>query len=322
MAEIEPEPTNHRDRSLGLLLFGSLEILIGTATAVLIPLGLAIVKMMGLPADPRSTIPVAALYFIAAIVFIVLGIASIRARRWAREVWLSLSWIWLLTGICSLVVSCFMLPILLRDIGGDAGLAGEDVVLITVITLAALAVLYVVLPAAMVLFYRSPHVAATCRARDPRPQWTDNLPQRLLTLTLLWLLFAASVVVMPAYSWVLPVFGLIWTGGAGALGWLISTAVFVALAWGTSQKRFWAWQGAMALTVIAAGSTVVTFARVDMADVVALMNLPTDQAAAAELISGFGRPAVVLFWLALWGSFAVYLQSIKQAFHRPDNHHG
>jgi len=42
--------------------------------------------------------------------------------------------------------------------------------------------IYVLLPGAFLLFYRSPSVAETCQARDPSPQWTDGCPPRLLTL--------------------------------------------------------------------------------------------------------------------------------------------
>ena len=314
--------TTHNDRTLGLLLFGVIEILIGAGTAILMPVVLLFSATMGVSVDPRSFIPVALLYEIGAFAFIALGIGSIRARRWAREIWLSISWIWLLTGLCSVVVSWFLLPIVLSDTVGTAGLDGRVVFVLTSITLAVLVSLYVVLPGAMLLFYRSPHVAATCRARNPRPQWTDHLSQRLLTLTLLWVILGLSVVVMHAYSWVFPVFGWIWTGWAGAVAWSASAAWLAALAWGTSQKRLWSWRTAMVLTSTAAVSTILTFARLDMNTIVRAMDVPADQAVMVASIAGINRLTMVIFWSVTWGSFLIYLRSLRREFEWPENRDG
>ena len=41
---------------------------------------------------------------------------------------------------------------------------------------------FVLLPIAWVLFYRSRHVQATCEARDPVARWTDACPLPVLAL--------------------------------------------------------------------------------------------------------------------------------------------
>jgi hypothetical protein len=58
-------------------------------------------------------------------------------------------------------------------------------------------VVFVLLPAIWTYFYRSPHVKATCEARDPVARWTDACPLPVLGFCL-WLLFSVPMLlVMP-----------------------------------------------------------------------------------------------------------------------------
>ena len=306
-----------KDRSTALIIVGVIEILLGAGCALLVPLSLVAVSVTGgwgaSGAEPRSIVPMMALYGVAAAVFIWIGVGTIRARRWAREVMLSLSWIWLVTGVCSLVASWWLMPALLGDLSG-AGYPAEFMSLVLAITVAVLGFLYVVLPGAFILFYGSPHVAETCEKRDPHPQWTDGLPQRLLTLAILWVMLAVSVFLMPAYGWVTPFFGFVVGGAPGLAIWAVIFGCFLALAWGTSRSAPWAWWGAMCLTVLAAVSSLTTFARVDLVDFVAVMGLSAEQ---ESIFTGFlavDRWMVVVFWIAVWGSFFAYLLTVRRYF--------
>jgi hypothetical protein len=307
-----------RDRSTALIIVGSIEILLGFGCALLIPLSLLAVSVTGglgaSGADTRSVIPLAAMYGVAAAVFIWIGVGTIRARRWAREVMLSLSWVWLVTGACSLAVSGWVMPALLSDLGGAAGYPTGFMPLVLVTTLVVLGFLYVVLPGAFILFYRSRHVAETCRNRDPNPQWTDGLPQRLLTLTILWVMLAVSVLLMPAYGWVVPFFGVI-VGGASGFGiWAVFFGCCLLLAWGSSRRAPWAWEGAVGLTILAAVSSLVTFARVDLVDFVSAMGLSAEQELMLAGVLAIDRWLVVVFWVAVWGSFLAYLLTVRGCF--------
>ena len=153
----------------------------------------------------RSTLPLLVLYLVAAVAFCWLGVGSMRARRWARDLMLSLSWIWLVTGVCNFLLTLVLLPMLLETVTSDY--PPEIVPFITAFVVVFTGVISVVLPGAFLLFFRSPHVAATCRDRGSRRQWTDGLPDRLLTFAIVWALMAVSVIVMPAYGWVFPFFG-------------------------------------------------------------------------------------------------------------------
>ena len=265
-------------------------------------------------ADLRSAIPAVVVYAALATAFVWLGIGSIRARRWARELSLSLSWVWFLTGVCSLILAWLLLPSVLGEVAGEGGFSHEVVVLVTVATTAVLGVLYVLLPGACVLFFRSPDVAATCRARDPGRQWTDDLSQRLLTLILVWALAAVSVLMMPAYNFVVPFFGVVLAGSAGAIVWLVILIGCVALVWGSVRRQPWAWWGAMIAVFLAGVSSVLTSLKVETSEILRAMDLPGDQADLLTAAMTADRWLVALFWIAAWGSFLAYLATLRRFF--------
>jgi hypothetical protein len=316
MADQPPAP-EYRDRSLGLLLFGIAEIAIGLALAVLVPVALVLVSSIEPGAGASATVSMVVVYLLVGAVFVVLGFGSIFARRWARELWLSVGWIWLLTGVLSVVASWLLMPALLRTAGAGALSAGTQW-LIVAVTSAFLLVIYVLLPAAILLFYRSPHVEATCAQRGPAEQWTDNLAPRLLTLAVLWALVASSAAVMPAYGWVFPFFGRVLAGTSGAVLWLMVAGLSLVLAVGAARGRYAAWWGSIVLTLASMVTTVWTFAGVDLGAFFDAMRLAPEQGQLFQGLAGIGRAPAVVFWLVVWISFLVYLIGLRRFFQLQD----
>jgi len=307
-----------KDRTLGLIIFGVAHILIGVFCALLIPLMFLSVALSNSVAgggiDARSAWSASALYGFMAVVFVWLGVGSIRARRWARELILSLSWIWLLTGICSLIIGMLVIPAVVRGTGVADGIPPGMVSLIVLVIFGVVGLFYVVMPGALVLFYRSPHVAATCRARHPEPQWIDDCPPKLLTLMIVWVLGAVSVLLMPAYDFIFPLFGKVLTGAGGAVLWTLVLAACVGLAFGTCRRAPWAWWSGVALTVAAALSSSLVALRYDLTEITALMRLPEEQ---VTMISGLGLPdgwPMALINAVVWGTFLVYLMTLRRFF--------
>jgi len=307
-----------RDRSFGLVVFGVVEILIGGFCGLLVPLSFLAWWLSGGSAGGsmtlRSILPVCLVYMVLAALLIWLGIGSIRARRWACVLMLSISRIWLLTGACTLAITWFILPGLVRSFSIGAGVPPLALTVATTVTLAMVSLIYVVLPGAFVLFYRSPDVIATCRARDPRPQFIDDCPPRVLTLAVVWGLAAISVLVMPAYDWAFPFFGTIRVGGDGALPWLVVLAGCGVLAWGTFLRRPWAWWGGVAATALAAVATVQTSVRMSPESILRTMHLGEDQLRVVESISWPERWVIALVWVAVWGSMVAYLIVVRRDF--------
>ena len=305
------------NRSLGLVIFGVIEILIGVFCALLVPLILVATSLAG-NADLRTTMPSMVLYTVVATVFIWLGVGSIRARRWACELTLSLSWIWLVTGIGSMVVAAWLVPAMLRGMAAASDLPPNSVFIINLVILGIIGFFYVLLPGAFVLFYRSPHVAATCRARDRSPQWTDDLPRRLLTLVIVWALAAVSVLMMPAYGFVVPFFGVVLNGASGAAVWAAILAVCVVLTWGSARRAQWAWWGGIVAIILATLSSVITALRVDPAAFILAMDLPEQQTALLSGIAMPGRWVMALVWVVVWGTFMAYLMTVRRFFFAGD----
>jgi hypothetical protein len=254
------------------------------------------------------------MYGMMAVAFVWLGVGSIRARLWACELLLSLSRIWLLTGICALLISFFVVPAALGVAAPASTIPPGLTMVVIVVTLGVVALVNVVLPGLFVLFYRSPHVTATCRTRDPRPQWIEACPRRLLTLAVVWALLAASVFMMPAYNFIFPLFGEILTGAVGAGLWTLVLVVCGALVLGTCRRAPWAWWGGVGLILAAAVSSVLSVLRYDLAEVVSLMDMPEEQ---VSMLAGLGLLngwPMVLITALMWGTFLAYLLALRRYF--------
>ena len=312
------QTSEFKDRTAGLIVFGAVSILIGACCALLVPLMFLSVSLSesvaGSGVDARSAWSASALYGIIAVAFVWLGIGSIRARRWACELLLSLSWIWLLTGICSMIIGLLVLPTFIRELGGEPTLPTEMAPFVYVVIFVVFALLYVVLPALFVIFYRSPHVAATCCARWPDPQWIDRCPRRLLTLMVVWALLAVSALLMPAYNFFLPFFGIVLTGAVGGFFWALVAATCGVLAIGTYRRALWAWWGGLALTLAGTISSIVVALRYDHLEVLSMMKLPEDQMAVMKTFPILDRWVVALGAVVVWGTFIVYLMTLRRFF--------
>jgi hypothetical protein len=319
-SEQPPRDASYRDRSVGLVLFGVVEILIGVFWALMIPLALisaAATRALGGPgASPelRGVVPGLAIYGLIAVAFVVLGIGSIRARRWARALTLVLSWLWLVTGVMAMVASWWLLPALWSQMGVAAGVPREGLALVMLTTTVILGFIYVVLPGAFVLFYRSRHVAATCRARDLGRSWIDDCPPHILSLVLIFGLGAVSVLMTPAYGFVLPIFGVVLSGAAGAIGWTLILALLLYLAWGSFRRDSKAWWTAFFATVFVACANTVTMAVVPIGELLVAMRLPADQRAVIDQLGALSPGVLAVLSLACWGSFLGYLLYVKRFF--------
>ena len=95
-----------RDRSLGLALFGTLQLLIAGFFALMVPF--FVLLLMPQPAQaqphPQVVVPFLISYATLAAAFATLGVGSILARRWARALTLILSWLWLVTGLLTMAL--------------------------------------------------------------------------------------------------------------------------------------------------------------------------------------------------------------------------
>jgi hypothetical protein len=312
-----------KDRSAGLVILGSFEILIGLFCAVMIPLSvLAAVATAGLGGDdaspdPRSIASSIVIYGSTAVAFVWLGIGSIRARRWAQKLILVLSWLWLITGVLTIAISMWMVPTLFRQMGLDAAMPSGGTAVVLILVFAMLAVVFVVIPGILVLFYRSPHVAATCRSRDPGPSRIADAPSHILSLVLIYVLGAVSVLTMPAYNFVMPFFETILSGAAGAAAWATVLVLLGYLAWATLDRKMGAWWTAMAATLLAASASTVAAVAVPMDSIFERMALPEDQMAVFASMDFPGPVVLALLSVAAWATLLIYMWYTRRFFDGP-----
>ena len=311
--------SDYRDRRTGLILFGVL--LIGTGgfnalMAALLAAGPPLSSGTDALAATPSARPAAILtYGLVAVLFAWLGAGSVLTRRWAPPLILAVAWLWLITGIIGLGASVMLLPSVFLMVEAQSGPMPDGFrTAMTMTLIGLLSVGMVIVPGALVLFYRSRHVMATCLARDPVPRWTDGRPPWLLGLSLSLLLLALSL--LPAivvYHGLALCFGAILVGVPGMLVNLALAALWCACAWSVLrlELRGW-WATALSFTVVTA-SAVVTLALREPADVWRAAGLTVDPFRAAGSDPGSGW--MIALALACWLSLTGYLVYVRKRFH-------
>ncbi len=323
-----PFPAEFKDRRTGLQIFGAFTIVIGAMFALLIPLmilGQTInAKATGTPVRMRELIFMAVLYGGIAAGLIWVGIGSFMIRRWARALLLIGSASGLAIGVGAMVVLAFVLPQFsaLIQAAQPAGAPPlpEAAKVITLIAMGGTVfVLYVVLPGVWFLFYRSPHVKATCEAHDPVPRWTDACPLPVLTVSVWLALGVPMLLLMPViYNGVLPFFGVFISGWPGTLGYLVLATVWAwsARALYRLDVRGW-WVVVIAIGLLSL-SHLLTYAQRDLMEMYSLMGLPEQQ------LEQFKKLKFPSSSMMLWGSvffmvpFLGYLIYLKKFFRRSE----
>jgi hypothetical protein len=317
-----PSVGPYRDRRTALLVAGVLEIILGAGAwlmVALMVLGASMAAAHG-AASTASMIPGMAVYGMAGLVFVILGIGSIRARRWARALWLVVGTSWLMVGILGVASMAVIMPSVLAGAapaGQQPPPGVQSVIVITMISF--MAVFMIGLPAGFLVFYRSPHVKATCEAENPRPCWTDECPLPVLGAAL-WL--AAMTLSLPwmglAYGGLYPFFGHFVRGAAGHGLWVLSGLLSGVAAFGVYRRISALWLLAVVLVLGLGISTTVTYAVADLKVLYGAMGIEGAQLEQIERM-GLLRPSYMvastaaailpLLGLLLWA---------RACFPRPD----
>ncbi len=307
-----PSPTTvtqqpvFKDRKIGLVLFGVLQIGLGCLCALLIPLmlfGMIMSKAVPNPAAPpmdaHMILPAVLVYVVMASWFIWVGIGSLLARRWARALLVATSWMWLVCGLTGLVCVWLILPDMYAQMAANGQLPQFMVNLMLGITFVFMVLFYVLLPGCFAWFYGSKNVKATCEFRNPDRCWTDACPLPVLALSLLFAFWAFSLLSMGFYGWALPFFGFILSGAAGAAVALATMAFLAYVAWGTYKLDVRAWTCSVGLVFAWGLSIGLTFSRVSLMDFYAKMNFPQQQ---LDLMKQMVLPhtAMIACFSALW----------------------
>jgi hypothetical protein len=320
------QPPAFRDLKAGLVGFGILQIIFGAFCALMAPfmaLTMAASSVMGEAAaasgNPRMMIPAALMYVGFAVWFITMGVGSVKARRWARALILVSSWIWLISGLMAIVYMVVLMPGLFTGMAQDEQIPSGVATMVTILMSSIMALLYVVVPTAHVVFYGLKDTKATCEARDPQPRWTDRCPLPVLALSLMFAVGGFFMLWMPLYGSMFPLFGRLVTGIPAAATTLGIAILLLVLAWGTYRLHAAAWWASLALMVVGGTSGVMTFWRVSLLEIYEQMDFPADQIQRMQQI-GLPEPSQMALWTGVWVVvFVAYVLFVRKYFatHEP-----
>jgi len=309
------EPVAHKDRRAGLILFGVLEIGIGALCALMVPLlflALFLYPQAMSSLDRRTVVTAPLIYGAMATILIWLGIGSILCRRWARSLLLIVSWSWLLAGVMAIAFFAWFA----RALSGN-----EQAIPFIWISIIIVAIFFIAVPGALVLFYQGKHVKATCEARDPVPRWTDTCPVPVLT-TSLWLSVGALFLLMTPLTNqnIVPFFGVLLSGSMATLVILACSACGLYLAWTTYQLKISAWWGSLIAFTLFSASGAITFARIDLMEFYRKSGYSEQQIEQIRNMGFFTGKIMSWIMVVFFFLFLIYLLWIKKYFRVGENH--
>jgi hypothetical protein len=316
MADVPTTPVQtYKDRRAGLVVFGILQIALGLLAA-LMPLFMVVGVLAGNAAargaaPARVMAPVAMLYLAGAVTLIVLGIGSIRARRWARAIILALSWMWLILGGATCIGFGAMLPHMFDALPQEQASAKPIVIGCVSVFLG---LFFVVLPLVFVLFYRGPNVRATVEAVDAVPRWTDGLPLPLLIFAFWMLSGAVSMLFFGPMYTAFPV-GPWMLRGVSALALMLTIAgvtLFIGL--GSLKRMRAAWWTALVLLVVGVAYAAIFMRKIDVSAWYKAMSMSIDPRQLEMMQSMYSSPFFYLSMAVMWAAYLGFLIYLRRYF--------
>ncbi|HSP16458.1 MAG TPA: hypothetical protein VLV78_17065 [Thermoanaerobaculia bacterium] len=309
MSEVQSVP--YRSRKGGLIFFGLLELALGLL--FLLMMLLIFVSAAYAPAQPAMPVSQmlasSSMYLVGGIILICLGIGSMLQRRWARDLSLVIGWFWLLLGVFMTITMAAIVPQFMPE--SPQMPAGARIFALTCMAM-VMAIFGIAVPLALVLFYRSPNVRATCIAADPVPRWTERVPLPLLALSL-WLAAGAIAVGASSIYGVLPLPGRIVTGAPAVMVYLAIGLFLLYVAWGMYMRDRLAWWMALAYGIVMAIYCVVVFPRIDAQAMTRAMHLPHTPGM-PDIGSIYRSPWFFGFLAVIWVAYFGYLLFVRRYF--------
>ena len=319
------DDTNMKDRKVGLVFFGLVQIALGGLFGLmaLFQVLMTTVQPPGLDQGSTTVAPGTVLYMVAffaslAVVFVWVGVGSVLKRRWAQALSLVGGWLWLILGATGLLGMILFMPDFseaLREGSADSTLSENQMAGILGVMKAVMivfqSIFLVILPGIMVFFYRSPHVRATCEANDPKVRWTDGCPLPVLALVILLGSGAYQCVLTGLSPFrMLPLFGTLIRGVPATVLLVVFGLILIYLVRGIYRLDLRAWWATVGLYVLFLISSIITFLSISPTELLEEMRLPEGQF--ETLPSAFPGTTTLLLFIciggAVWLGFLWYLK--------------
>jgi len=309
----EPDPT--RDWSVGLIVLGTLYIFLGILCFSLAMLLLIVVSSVGLHGmKPTHYWMMMTFLFYLTGWFIVMGLGSVKAQRWARALLLVGGWVAVFFSSLTLALILYILPEVCNLLA-DSGLIQPTAALSVLCSaILILIVLQIVFPLIGIFFYGLTSVQATCERRNPHPCWTDRCPLPLLAMSFISVLGCVSIITGSTINYTVFFYGHVVSGFPGML-----VVAGVALAcgyvgWGAFTRKMHAWWGAYTIVLLMSSSMMLTFSEMDMDSLYAHMGYSSEQIEALGSFAPFSLPTLTFISCA-WGIMASYFHQLRLGDH-------
>lgn len=319
--------SSYTDRKTGLVIFGGVQIALGVLCLLLTAMTLFALAFINSEAykqqaaaayggayDPvTGIVGGVVVYLMLAAWFICMGVGSIKARRWARALILMFSWLWLLVGVASMIFMIISWPSMQEMMQAQTPQQSAAVSgMVALFVFGLMAVIYVVLPGSMIIFYGREDVKLTCEARDKQVRWTDKCPLPVLVLCKAFVLAILGLMLCgPIYNWASISLGVMLTGFWGGVGTLLTLAVLGYATLRLYQLDMRGWWTALVYQVYVSFSAALYFFRHDMKEMyqelgMAEMMPPGTESFYASMGTGIGW--ISLAMLPLLVGYMVYIK--------------
>lgn len=318
IGQAKDERDQMRDRTVGLIVFGTLDILFGIFCFSMAMLLLISVAALGL-GGMKSIHFLLALLFLFFLTgwFVVVGLGSIKARRWARALLLVGAWVAVFFGTLVLAAILFVLPEMYSLVADSELFPPAEALDFISFLIFILVLLQVVFPVVGIAFYGSPSVQSTCERLNPEPSWTDRCPLPLLAMSFISIIGSFSIFFAGTTNYTVFLFGYVVNGFPGAVVVASISATCGYVGWGAYTRKMHAWWAAYAIIVLISASLMLTFSGMDMASMYAMMGYTEEQNRHLQEFYPLS-PSTLTFMSCAWGIMAcIYLVWVRDRF-RPE----
>ncbi len=304
-----------KDRRVGLIVFGTLEILLGILCFSIAMLLLVIVSSAGLHGmkPVHYAMTMGGLFYLTGW-FVVMGMGSFQARRWARELTLVGAWVSVFLGTLLLSLLLHVLPEVYVAVADSGLFSPETALAVLYFSVLVLVVLGVLFPLAVSLFYGRKSVKETCERLNPAACWTDRCPLPLLAMSFISLLGSLSIVFGATSNYTVFFFGRVFSGAPGFVVVALISVAFGYVGWGAYTRKMHAWWAAYALVLLISASMMLTFSELDMPELYAHMGYSAAQVVQLESFRML-NPSMLTFMSCTWGVMAcIFLVWVRDCF--------
>jgi len=309
-----PQIPSYKSRRGWLIFFGVVEILIACVCLLLV------VGTLLLPETPVATgSPVSltslkvlniVLYGGVAVMFLVIGVGSIRCKNWARLAMIGVSGLWLTTGLIGAAFSFVLFPVIRQQSKLPPELEGTVIAVLA----ATLGFGFVLMPAVFLIFYSLKSVKATCSG--PISSSGAASPGRVAVIVLAVLEGLGGLAIV-SFVWVrvIVLFGVVLHGFPAFLVLLAHSIASGFAVWLILQRKFTGWLLALLKNILWMVSSVLTLARYDISQLSREMGFDEKQ---LQVFQQFPQMQTLtwIMTLASLGATVIFIWSTRRFFPR------